>query len=306
MEARPSGPVLVTGASSGIGRAITEVLSEQDRHVFATARSTRDLASLRELPHVTALRLDVTRDDEIQTAVAAIRRFRRGLYGLVNNAGIADIAPMVDTSIEELHRLLDVNLYGMHRMVRACFPLLAKTRGRVVNIGSTNGFLAEAFAGAYCISKFAVEAYTEVLREEFSALGIRVSVVEPGDFRSDIISSFVSRNRTTIARMIAHSPHRRAFRREVAKLTQRAGEFDRSKYPDPRPVAEAVADALFSDRPRPRYLVASPIEVDQVVEQLFRRMDEVSLGHGCVSPGDAPRSKRRTPLTNGFERGTPP
>lgn len=290
---KESGPVLVTGASTGIGRSIVELLSAHGRTVYATARRKRDLASLGNLPHVTALRLDVTREDEVLRSVATVRRFRRGLYGLVNNAGIVDIAPLVDTPVEELQRLLDVNLYGMHRMVRACFPLLAESHGRVVNIGSTNGFLPEAFAGAYCISKFAVEAYTDVLREEFSGLGVRVSVVEPGDFRSHIISSFVARRGAAVARALAGSPLRDAARRELAELIESPGALDRSQYPDPRPVAEAVTDALFSRRPKPRYLVGSRQEAEEVLGRLLELL--VQLNPGKDPGGTVEELLRRLP-----------
>jgi len=275
---RRSGPVLVTGASSGIGRTIVQHLSEQGHEVIATARAARDIESLGRLPHVRALRLDVTRDEEVRDVVAALGRSGRGLYGLVNNAGIAEIVPLIDTSVDALHRLLEVNLYGMHRMVCGCFPFLAESRGRVVNIGSTNGFLADAFAGAYCISKFAVEAYTDVLRAEFRDLGISVSVVEPGDFRSNILASFVAREGNALAKRLDHSPLREAARREIAELTESPGELDRTKYPEPEPVAEAVTDALFSMAPRPRYLVASPREVDEVMAEVFQRVRQLNEG----------------------------
>jgi NAD(P)-dependent dehydrogenase (short-subunit alcohol dehydrogenase family) len=150
------GPVLVTGTSSGIGRGITELLSEEGHPVFAAVRRKSDMASLAALPHVTPLLLDVTREESIYRSIRLIQSAGRGLDGLVNNAGIVDLAPLLDTSVEDLGQLLDVNLYGIHRMVRACFPLLRKSRGRIVNIGSINGVYPEEYAGAYCISKYAV------------------------------------------------------------------------------------------------------------------------------------------------------
>jgi NAD(P)-dependent dehydrogenase (short-subunit alcohol dehydrogenase family) len=278
MTERP-GPVLVTGTSSGIGRRITESLSEQGHEVLAAVRKKSDMASLAKLPHVTPLLLDVTREDSIRESIRVIHTAGRGLYGLVNNAGIGDLAPLLDTSVEELGYLLNVNLYGMHRMVRACFPFLMKAHGRIVNIGSINGVYPEEYAGAYCISKYAVEAYTDVLGKEFAPLGIKVSVVEPGGFRSNISSSFFTRKGDAITTAFEKSPFREAMRKYYVELQTTPGEVDRSKYPDPRPVAEAVLDALFSKDPKRRYLVGSREETDAAVTQVMRLLAQLNQRH---------------------------
>lgn len=237
------------------------------------------MASLAALPHVTPVLLDVTREDSIQRAVRAVRTSRRGLYGLVNNAGIADLAPLLGTSVEELGQVLEVNLYGMHRMVRACFPFLRKAHGRIVNIGSINGVYPEEFTGAYCISKYAVEAYTDVLRKELTSLEIQVSVVEPGEFRSRIISSFLARRKEAGTSSSDDPPFRKAKRKYYAELRATPGEADRSRYPDSLPVAEAVWDALFSRTPKRRYLVGTHEETDAVVTQVMRLLAQLNQRH---------------------------
>lgn len=184
-----SRPVLVTGASTGIGRAITEQLSASGSRVLAGARKESDLAALNRLPEVTPVRLDVTRSEDVARVAAQIRDSGHGLYGLVNNAGIASLSPLVETSVEELHRIFAVNLEGMHRMVCALFPFLRESKGRIVNISSVGGILIDTFLGPYGISKHAVEAYTEILREEVAAFGVRVSAVEPGAFQSELVSN---------------------------------------------------------------------------------------------------------------------
>ena len=273
------GPILVTGTSSGIGRRITELLSERGYRVFAGARKKTDLASLAALPNVTPVRLDVTRDESIGKAIRAVQTTGQGLYGLVNNAGIVDLAPLLDTSVEELAKLLDVNVYGTHRMVRACFPLLRESHGRIVNIGSINGVFPEVFSGAYCISKYAVEAYTDVLRREFRPLGIQVSVVEPGEFQSKIVSTFLERKGGDLARAFENSPFRDEMRKYFDRIQTTAGEADRSRYPDPRPVAEAVLDALFSKDPKRRYLVGSAADTDAAITQVMRLLAQLNLRH---------------------------
>lgn len=273
------GPVLVTGTSSGIGRRITELLSEEGHSVFAAVRKESDLASLAALPHVTPIQLDVTSKDSIRTSIQAIQDSGQGLYGLVNNAGIAETSPLVDSSVEDLAYLLDVNLYGMHRMVRACFPLLRESRGRIINIGSINGVYPETFAGAYCISKYAVEAYTDVLRKELSRLGIKVSVVEPGAFQSNISSNFLSRRGDSLATAFDSSPFREAMHKYFAEIRTTPGEADRSKYPDPLPVAKAVVDALFSGTPKRRYLVGTAEETEAAVAQVMRLLAQLNQRH---------------------------
>ena len=177
--AQSPGPILVTGANSGIGKAITQCLSERGHAVYATARRTSDFGVFTSLPGVTPLKLDVTIESEILQAVQEIRKRQLGLYGLVNNAGIADIVPTIDSSVDDLARVMDVNLYGIHRMVRALFPFLRESRGRIINISSINGVAPYEFGAAYSSSKFAVEAYSEVLRMELSELGIKCARSSP-------------------------------------------------------------------------------------------------------------------------------
>lgn len=277
--ARGPGAVLVTGTSSGIGRRITELLSEEGHPVFAAVRRKSDFASLDVLPNVSPLLLDVTREDTVRKSIRAVQASGRGLYGLVNNAGIVDLAPLLDSSVGELGRVLDVNLYGVHRMVRACFPLLLRARGRIVNIGSINGVYPEAYAGAYCISKYAVEAYTDVLRKELAPLGVKVSVVEPGGFRSEITSSFLARRGDAVLRASGSPAFREVTRKYFAELRSTPGEINRSKYPDPRPVAEAVLDALFSKVPKRRYLVGNQEETEETVAQVMRLLAQLNQRH---------------------------
>jgi NAD(P)-dependent dehydrogenase (short-subunit alcohol dehydrogenase family) len=225
--------VLVTGASSGIGRKITERLAAKGYLVYAGARSSDDLRALGAIKNVRPLRLDVTKPEEIDAAVATVTQGGLGLYGLVNNAGILTNATILDTKMAEFNALMSVNVYGPWRMTRAFAPMIIASKGRMVNISSINGFDAPARLGAYSMSKHAVEALTDALEEEMAPLGVQVSVVEPGTFKTDIAANEVERAGTgrRVADFIAHAK-------------------------DPGEVAAVVEKALFESKPKRRYMVA--------------------------------------------------
>jgi NAD(P)-dependent dehydrogenase (short-subunit alcohol dehydrogenase family) len=224
--------VLVTGASTGIGRKITERLATDGYFVYAGARKDSDLKALGAIKNVQAVRLDVTRPDDIEAARKLIEGGRLGLYGLVNNAGVVTIGNVLDTKMEEFDVVMSVNVYGPWRITRAFAPLIIASKGRITNIGSINGIISFAQAGAYSMSKHSIEAFTDALAQELAPLGVRVSVVEPGSYKSEI------------------------FRNEV----QRAGTGTQlldfaSHAKDPDEVAVAVEQALFDPNPKPRYMV---------------------------------------------------
>src|SRR5258708_2273490 len=185
-ESNSAKAVLVTGASTGIGLKITERLAAAGYFVYAGARKEEDLKALGAIKNVQPLRLDVTRDADIAAAVATVSKAGRGLYGLVNNAGIATVGTVADTSPEEFDLVMNVNAYGPVRMVRAFQPLVIAAKGRIVNIGSISGVLARQNLPAYAMSKHAIEALTDSLADHLAPLGAQASVVEPGNHNSSI------------------------------------------------------------------------------------------------------------------------
>jgi NAD(P)-dependent dehydrogenase (short-subunit alcohol dehydrogenase family) len=228
-EARKA--VLVTGASTGIGRKITERLAAAGFFVFAGARKEADLKELDAIEHVDALRLDVTKPDEIAAAVETVRKAGRGLYAVVNNAGVAIVGPVLQTKVEDFDFLFDVNVHGPFRITQAFGPLVVESKGRIVNIGSISGILSAKDLAAYSMSKHAIEAFTDSLAAEVAPLGVQVSVIEPGNYRSEI----------------GHSAAKRAG------VTNRMA--DRSEYKEPDEVADAVLRALTAPVPQRRYMV---------------------------------------------------
>ena len=148
--------VLVTGASTGIGHKITERLTAAGYFVYAGARKDTDLVALNAMKNVQALRLDVTRKEDIDSAVATVTKAGRGLHGLVNNAGVATPGPLADLTMDEFDLQMKVNVYGPVRMVKAFLPLLVASKGRITNIGSISGILAGKDLNAYAMTKHAM------------------------------------------------------------------------------------------------------------------------------------------------------
>jgi NAD(P)-dependent dehydrogenase (short-subunit alcohol dehydrogenase family) len=252
--------VLVTGASTGIGHKIVERLAADGYFVYATARKPEDIKALAAMKNVQALSLDVTQPEDITAAVATISKAGRGLYGLVNNAGIATAGFIADMRFEEYQLVMDVNAAGPVRMIKAFAPLIIEQKGRIVNIGSISGILARPNLPAYSMSKHAIEALTDALAGELDAAGVHVSVVEPGNYNSSI-------GKNALARMGADSPG--------AHSPGYAVQADRSKYKEPDEVAAVVEQALFEPDPRRRYMVVpnqdeAELTIRKQIEQLVQ------------------------------------
>jgi NAD(P)-dependent dehydrogenase (short-subunit alcohol dehydrogenase family) len=241
--------VLVTGASSGIGLTITELLSADGYLVYAGARKEEDLKRLEAMENVESVRLDITVQTDIDAAVKLIKSKGRGLDGLVNNAGIATAGPLIEVPIAELESVFDVNVYGLYRVTQAFAPLIIESKGRIVNIGSITGIVSGSMGGIYSMSKHAVEAYTDSLAAEMERFGVKVIVIEPGTYASDNAKTTAKRLENT-AIWSDNSAYK--VEREFMKQAMASG----SSAKDPEEVAKAVKDALFSATPKRRYLVA--------------------------------------------------
>jgi NAD(P)-dependent dehydrogenase (short-subunit alcohol dehydrogenase family) len=178
--------VLITGASTGIGRKIAELLAAEGHFVYAGARKPDDIAALSAIENVQGIRLDVTIQEEIEAAVTLVEEGGRGLYAVVNNAGVNVLAPLIEIDEQELDFLFDVNIYGPYRITRAFAPLVIESQGRITNISSISGTSSGPLYGIYSMSKHALEAYTDSLAIEMNSLGVHVSAVEPGNFKTNI------------------------------------------------------------------------------------------------------------------------
>ncbi len=248
--------VLVTGASTGIGRNLAETLAENGYHVYAGARKEKDLAALNAIDNITAVKLDVTKQDQVDAVVAMIKDKGTGLYALVNNAGIYAGGPVVDTDISNQSFVYDINVEGVYRTSQAFAPLVIESKGRIVTTGSIAGTISSSPGfSAYSGSKHWVEAFTDSFATEMEPHGVMVSVVEPGNYKSNI-------RRSSVSRGIESAKAAGVEVTEEIKATYKAAEERELSYKEPDEVSAAFMHALFDDKPLRRYMVV-PNEGEQ-------------------------------------------
>lgn len=265
--------ILVTGASSGIGRNIAETLAEKGYFVYAGARKQADLDALNEIPNIQSLRLDVTKQDQIDAAVATVRAGGKGLYGLVNNAGIVTLGPITEIEEAELAWILNVNVMGVFRVTKAFAPLIIESQGRISNISSISGVLSGLYWAPYTMSKHAIEAFTDDLAAEMALFDVKVSAINPGNYKSRI--------GTKEAAILAKksyaqpgSPYAESIAGHIEYLS------DRSMYPEPDAVTDAVVHALFAESPKANYLVVSNEGEGRItIEKLLAETAELNADH---------------------------
>jgi NAD(P)-dependent dehydrogenase (short-subunit alcohol dehydrogenase family) len=261
-----------------LGRAICDYLASKGHDVYAGVRKQKDSAELAKLPKLTPLLLDVTNTEEVENAVKLVHESGRGLYGLVNSAGVAGLGPLIDTSVEEFNRVLGVNLVGVHRMIHAFSPLLVESRGRIVNISSIGGFMTDTWLGPYGTSKHALEGYTEILREELAMHGLSVSIIEPMAYRSRMAINAWELIKDEAGTKWEGSIFRDQVKQVLNWYVNTPGVLERTVYPEPTPVAEAVYDALYSENPKARYLVSDRETATKVIDSLLARVIQVNYG----------------------------
>jgi NAD(P)-dependent dehydrogenase (short-subunit alcohol dehydrogenase family) len=251
-----AGAVVISGASTGIGRACAVRMAERGFDVFAGVRKPEDGQSLHEESpdRIQPVILDVTDQATIDATAATVREAvgDRGLAGLVNNAGITVQGPLEFVPIDDLRRQLEVNVVGQVALTQAVLPLLRTAKGRIVNVTSVGGRVAHAFLGPYAASKFAMEAITDSLRRELRRWDIHVCAVEPGSIKTEIWR----KGEETADEMLEQlGPEGRELYGEqlqnLRKFAQRLGE----RGDPPEAVADKVEHALTASRPHTRYLI---------------------------------------------------
>jgi short-subunit dehydrogenase len=240
--------ILITGASSGIGRNLAETLANNDHHVYAGAKTDEQMAELNKIKNITAVRLDVTKQDQIDATVKFIKEKGTGLYGLVNNAGIGGGGPVLTTAVDDQTEIYRINVEGVYRITKAFAPMIIESQGRIATTGSIAGTITTSAYNAYSGSKHWIEAFTDGLADELASSKVSVSVIEPGAYQSYIRRSSTLRAFAKIE--AAGGKITDAMRQQY----QQTATFEESlKKPDD--VSQAYLHALFDDQPLRRYVV---------------------------------------------------
>jgi NAD(P)-dependent dehydrogenase (short-subunit alcohol dehydrogenase family) len=252
--------VLVTGASTGIGRATALRLDADGWRVFAGVRKEADAESLRQeaSPTLVPVSIDVTDPGQIAAAAERIEaESDGGLDGLVNNAGVAVPGPLETVPLEDLRHQLEVNVVAYVAVTQAMLPQIRRKQGRVVFLSSIGGRVAFPFAGPYHASKFATEAIGDVFRQELRPWGINVAIIEPGSIDTPIWE----RGQLKATEVEEKSPQTNLLYGAAIEKFRKVIEDTAERGIPPEKVAKAIAHALESKRPKSRYLVGLDAKV---------------------------------------------
>ena len=245
-------PVLVTGCSSGIGRASADLLVKAGHTVYATARRTESLAEL-EAAGARVLALDVTSEDSMAAAVEHIEAEHGRVGTLVNNAGYGEYGTIEEADLDRVRKMFETNVFGLARLTQLVLPGMRRAhRGRIINIGSMGGRMTFPVGGYYHATKYAVEAISDALRNEVRRFGIDVVLIEPGMTRTgfeDNVHSSVANGAGTQA----DSPYAELLASNAANTS--GGYSNPLMATGPESVARVVLKALESEHPRSRYLL---------------------------------------------------
>ncbi len=272
---------LVTGASTGIGRATALLLARSDFHVFAGVRNPEHGESVQTeaVGELEPVILDVTEPGAIAEAAERIESAvpGAGLTALVNNAGAAFVGPLEFIPLDDIRHQLEINLIGQLALTRAMLPQLRTARGRIVNVTSIGGLVATPFYGPYCASKFALEAVSDCLRTELRPWGIETIAIEPGSVSTEIWDRGQALAEELLERM---DPEAERLYADAIEATARAGAETGARGIPPEEVARTIHKAITTRRPKARYLVgrdargmalASRLLPDRVFDALVAR-----------------------------------
>ncbi len=265
--------VLVTGASSGFGLQIARRLADSGFFVYAGVRTPLDVERLDLEGKIKAVLLDVTRNSQIQSAHHEVEKEGRGLWGIVNNAGVYNKASLVRGTIQAIEHTFDVNVFGAMRVNAAFIGMIEDSGGRTTCIGSVDGIRASGSDGGYSASKAALSAYADSLAAEYSDSEVHVSIIESGEFRSEIRRKILQQIMTALsAGEISMSD---SERRELIRT-----ELGNRKLDEPRKVADAVLHVMTSKAPRRRYMIVpNERRASRTIEAALHRVVELNFGH---------------------------
>ncbi len=270
--------ILITGCSSGIGLASAREMKARGWRVFATARKSEDLARLRDVEGVASLYLDYAEPDSIASAAQHVLAATGGkLAALFNNGAYGQPGAVEDLKVEVLRAQFEANVFGWHDLTTRLIPAMrAQGEGRIVFCSSVLGLMAAPYRGAYCASKFAIEALADSLRMELASSGIKVILIEPGPIASRFLEHALEAYRRNID--LEGSVHREIYRARIARLEEGGSQTFKL---GPEAVAAKLVSALLSRHPKPRYYVTVPTYVAAFLRRLLpaRALDAIAAGN---------------------------
>ncbi len=258
--------ILITGCSTGIGLAAARTLKARGWRVLATARKPADIERLQREDGLDVLSLELSdRASIARCASEALARTDGRLYALYNNAAYGVIGAMEDISADVLREHLDINVIAAHDLTRQIVPAMRRAgRGRIVMCSSVLGLVSGPYRGAYCASKFALEALSDALRMELRPAGIKVSLLQPGPIESSFLASTIAQFRRTID--IEQSAHREHYARRLRAME--AGGPKRFKL-GPEAVVAKLVHALESPNPKVRYRIGLPTQAAEILRRVL-------------------------------------
>jgi len=291
MARKEKGAVVVTGASTGIGRATALRLDELGYTVFPGVRKDKDAKSLSEAgtDRITPITLDVTKARSISAARQKVQRAvgKDGLAGLVNNAGIANAGPVEHLPVAEFEKVLDVNLTGQYAVTQEFLPLIRRATGTIVFVTSIGGLVASPFMSPYHAAKFGLEGVADSLRREVRPWGIKVVIVEPGSIATPIWD----KGADAYDGITFSLESKRLYGKQMEAMKQALVDTaDRGI--EPAKVAKVIARAIGKSRPKTRYLVGTDAKMMKRVSRTVgdRNFDKL-MRRSMKLPDDAPKAK---------------
>ncbi len=283
----PAGLALVTGTSSGIGRATALQLAQRGHRVIAGVRRPADAEVLAGLhPNIEPFFLDITDAEHRDALRVRLERETGGLQILVNNAGVVGLGPVEVLPIERWEEVLSINVLGTIAVTQAALPALFRARGRVVNVNSPSGSIAFPMLGPYSVSKFALQALTDTLRREGRAGGLTVTSVSPGLISTDIFGKGLGEGRELMSQVYPPEVHERYGELAVGAIVAAEDALDGGGS-SPERAAELIVHAATVRRPRTRYLQGLENQAVRLLSALPDRLADALLAqatHGDYTP----------------------
>lgn len=290
--AADGGSVLITGASSGIGRACVIRMARAGWHVFATVRkkADQDALSAEGFSNLEPILMDVTDDSSIATAATQVEsRLRgKGLDGLVNVAGVGMIRPIECASMQDIREIFEINFFGQVAVIQAFSRSLRKARGRIVNITTVGVNLAIPFGGLLNSSKSAFAMLSDTLRLEMRPFGVRVCAIEPGAIATPAVEKTLGNLEEVIHNMLPDAQAQ--YGAMVRRFGRRGYEMEKNGS-SPEVVAEAVHHALTSNRPRIRYRVGKHAKLLAFLPKVVPESILDSILSSMMGPSDRGRAR---------------